>query len=375
MREPSASTPSPEGASQLVESSGARPKLRRNRVILSCQQCHKRKQQCDRGHPCSRCVSRGCPDACIYEESKEVKKRKVSEPESESTSVPDLGQSNGVDSTNGPDPIALVGLDALLQVLQGANTNASNDVSTPSSDRVDFPRSPAQVSENAVQVAATALSQLSQQEAPDTHYPFVGMIDTFRGFGTQTPLSGELKRHFPNQKITAFLLSYYFDRSSSHWVFPVIHRPCFENCYRTFSSGALPPTLEFIALLAITCATALQFLPETDEDSTLFADYVPGRKVLEERLLEFSRCVLFAWTEYPLSSLERVQALALFAMYQWNDARAGESWCIITLAIRKAQTLSLNRDGATAWRMPPEEAEVRRRIWCKALSLIGGLST
>lgn len=104
----------------------------------------------------------------------------MSEPESESTSVPDVGQSNGVDSTNGPDPNALVGLDALLQVLQGANTNTSNDVSTPSSDRVDFPRSPAQVSENAVQVAATALSQLSQQEAPDTHYPFVGMIDTVR---------------------------------------------------------------------------------------------------------------------------------------------------------------------------------------------------
>jgi hypothetical protein len=106
----------------------------------------------------------------------------VSEPESESTSVPDVGQSNGVDSTNGPDPNGLVGLDALLQVLQGANTNTSNDVSTPSSDRVDFPRSPAQVSENAVQVAATALSQLSQQEAPDTHYPFpfVGMIDTVR---------------------------------------------------------------------------------------------------------------------------------------------------------------------------------------------------
>ncbi|KAH9960475.1 hypothetical protein BC827DRAFT_397878 [Russula dissimulans] len=74
MREPSDSATSPESASPVTEPTN-RPKLRRNRVIF-CQQCHKRKQQCDRGHPCSRCVSRGCPDACIYEEPKEVKRRK-----------------------------------------------------------------------------------------------------------------------------------------------------------------------------------------------------------------------------------------------------------------------------------------------------------
>jgi hypothetical protein len=91
----------------------------------------------------------------------------------------------------------------------------------------------------------------------------------FRGYATPMLLS-ELQRHFPNRKITTFLLSYYFDKSSVHWLFPVIHRPCFEAYYRTFSSGPLPPPIEFIALLAITCATALQFLPETDEDVRFF---------------------------------------------------------------------------------------------------------
>jgi hypothetical protein len=37
-------------------------------------------------------------------------------------------------------------------------------------------------------------------------------------------------------------------------------------------------------------------------------------------------------------------------------------------------SVSLNRDGTTTWRMPPEEAEVRRRLWCKNLSLIFGMS-
>lgn len=87
----------------------------------------------------------------------------------------------------------------------------------------------------------------------------------FRGYATPILLS-ELQRHFPNRRITTFLLSYYFDKSSAHWLLPIIHRPCFEAYYRTFSSGPLPPSIEFIALLAITCATALQFLPETDQD-------------------------------------------------------------------------------------------------------------
>lgn len=199
----------------------------------------------------------------------------------ESTNSPDLDQINGSNIVNNPDSNPLIGLDALLQVLQSAN--ASGVVSTPPPDSFDFSRSPAHVSENSVQDAATALNQLSQQEAPDTHYPFAGMILSvrtfsrryialsitslrqFRGFEPPTTLP-DLQYHFPNQKITTSLFSYYFDRSSAHWVFPVIHRPCFENYYRTCSSGELPPTVEFIALLAITCATALQFLPETDED-------------------------------------------------------------------------------------------------------------
>jgi len=147
-------------------------------------------------------VNRGCPDACTYEEPKEAKKRKcviptVSRPNrsdvsrticrlsgSESGpiqdnaepagSVPNQEQLNGSDSANNLDPNALVGLDSLLQELQ--NPNASNNtVSTPPPDSFDFSRSPAQVGENAVQVAATALNQLSQPGAPDGQYAFAGI--------------------------------------------------------------------------------------------------------------------------------------------------------------------------------------------------------
>jgi len=90
-------------------------------------------------------------------------------------SVPNQGQLNGPDSANNHDPNALVGLDSLLQELQ--NPNASNNtVSTPSPDTFAFSKSPTQVGENAVQVAATALNQLSQPGAPDGNYAFAGIV-------------------------------------------------------------------------------------------------------------------------------------------------------------------------------------------------------
>lgn len=44
-----------------------RAKRQRNRLTLSCTECHRRKQQCDRKDPCTRCVKRGIPGLCHME--------------------------------------------------------------------------------------------------------------------------------------------------------------------------------------------------------------------------------------------------------------------------------------------------------------------
>jgi len=142
----------------------------------------------------------------------------------------------------------------------------------------------------------------------------------------------------------------------------------------------------------------------------LFADYAPGRKVLQQRLVDFSRSVLLSCTDsiYPHSSLERIQALTLFSIYQWvslilalrelqllmlipreersefgrklvyHDPRNSDGTNTYSTLTSSCQALhaesrssvSLNRDGTTTWRMQPLEAEVRRRLWCMNLSLI-----
>lgn len=58
---------------QLREDSGEgstsarRPPRKRRRIIISCTECHRRKQKCDRNLPCSNCVSRHKQDSCRYE--------------------------------------------------------------------------------------------------------------------------------------------------------------------------------------------------------------------------------------------------------------------------------------------------------------------
>ncbi|KAA1466296.1 hypothetical protein DENSPDRAFT_831104 [Dentipellis sp. KUC8613] len=363
-----ASEPS-EPAASGTRNGQSKPKVKRNRIILSCQPCHRRKQQCDRGHPCQRCVGRGAAHLCKYEQSKEMGKRKTSEngfPEDLGERVNQLEGlvSNTLSSL---EPSALAGLDALLQIMHSAISSPSPP--TSSSDLTDS----TQVND-AVQVAAAALGQLSQQNTSDIlsasppFGPIAEILHNMRtsplvgGSGTSGTF-GDLGGHFPNQKITNFLMTYFFESSSVHWLWPFIHRPCFESYYRTFSSAPLPPSIEFTALLAVTCATALQFLPETEQDAITFADYPQGRHVMRQRLYEFARSVLVASTHPPTSSIERVQALGLFAIYQWNEGNAGECYYISSVAIRMAQTLAMNRDGVTTWHMRPEDAEVRRRIW------------
>lgn len=43
------------------------PPRKRRRIIISCTECHRRKQKCDRNLPCTNCVSRNKQDSCRYE--------------------------------------------------------------------------------------------------------------------------------------------------------------------------------------------------------------------------------------------------------------------------------------------------------------------
>ncbi|KAK0732709.1 hypothetical protein B0T21DRAFT_452261 [Apiosordaria backusii] len=55
-------------AAAVEDNAPARPPPRkRRRIVISCTECHRRKQKCDRQLPCTNCISRNKHSACHYE--------------------------------------------------------------------------------------------------------------------------------------------------------------------------------------------------------------------------------------------------------------------------------------------------------------------
>ncbi|TDL29441.1 hypothetical protein BD410DRAFT_833743 [Rickenella mellea] len=221
----------------------------------------------------------------------------------------------------GLEPAAIAGIDALLQLVQ-----ASSGISP-------VPVAPQQT-DNAVNVAAAALGQLSQQgsSADPVHIaPIAEILGQLRIPGDPLTLSNSLfdiRTHFPDHTLTTALLHHFFDSSSIPWVCGTLHRPVFDSCFMAFSSETHPPSVDFVALLAIVCVSALQFLPENDETNTWFTSYGPGRHVLRKRLLDFTRSVLFLTERDHYPTVERIQAMVLSALYYENEGNISQHYIL-----------------------------------------------
>ncbi|KZV64820.1 hypothetical protein PENSPDRAFT_756965 [Peniophora sp. CONT] len=385
---------SPDGEETQRElTSVQRVKLKRNRLILSCQPCHKRKQQCDRGHPCFRCVKRGTIADCVYEQPPQLNKRKNNDDEGERDDHHDHSYPNH-DSLNGPaHPGSSYGESSTPNYGQFATDTGPSDNGFHSGfdSLLDHHSTGSPVTpfdstntSNSVREAAVALGQLAQSAPPQitckatsnvglsTGIPRVSMqgsdfADMLRlpgiaAFRTVMAIS-EWAKDFPNPRLQQYLYSYYFDKSSLHWYWPIVHRPCFDALYQHNLQKNVPLDLDFLTLTAIVMALALQFLPESDDDAFIFADHPAGRHKLQERMHAFADMSLHGWTEYPDASFQRVQAHALYSMYEWHTGNAGIAYFDCGLAIRMAQTLSMNRDPIKHWGTAAYPAEVKRRLW------------
>lgn len=317
-----------------------RQKRKRNRPILSCLPCHERKQQCSRGNPCTRCVIRRTPDECKYYEKPVHRPGPVGN----SDGVAQLVQS----TLQSLEPTTIAGLQTLLQLVQ-----AGNAVMNTSGQPIDFDN--ASTSRQAAEEAVP--DQLSQQNSSKLPLPLTSHGPVLSSYDQQG--LADLQNHFPNHTITSRLLAHFFAESTVPWLWDVIDKPMFDNCYHTFSMGHCAPSMDFIALLAMVCAISLQFLPETPANSTLFTDYQHGRGVLKERMYDFS-CSILLHNPAPVPSLERIQALILLSLFQLNEGNVSGSCNSSAAAIRLAHSLRMNR---CATGLSKAEADIHQRVW------------
>lgn len=76
-----------ENSPEKDDSPARAPPRKRRRIVISCTECHRRKQKCDRKLPCTNCESRNKQDSCRYE-----------------TGAPTAKEQRGSTSSNGDIP-------------------------------------------------------------------------------------------------------------------------------------------------------------------------------------------------------------------------------------------------------------------------------
>src|ERR1700742_3125843 len=100
-------------------------------------------------------------------------------------------------------------------------------------------------------------------------------MEQVRGSGVDSLRSiitlAQFNDYMPEPKIAHFLQSHFFEKSSFHWLWPILNKHCFEVCNSTGTTleRHLSPNIEFYAVVCMVFAIALQFLPETNEDVSI----------------------------------------------------------------------------------------------------------
>ncbi|KAH7343327.1 fungal-specific transcription factor domain-containing protein [Rhizoctonia solani] len=336
-------------------------KLKRNRITLSCTECHRRKQQCDRGNPCSRCVKRGMAEQC-YMESPPVPSRKAS--------VIDTSESERLTQR-------IEQLEALVRASYGhAGDPATMSVADMAALLSNTPHAPAQVpippsnsqeqlqSERSVQDAAAALGQLSQTNGENPLAVLLSQLGSTKP-SADDPNPADPVASFPaSPHVTGQLARYFFEASSIHWYCVAVHKPVFYDAYLEFFSGRHQnaPDLDFCVLLAAMCALTLQFCGDADAQAIL-VEGAMDKDNLRRKMFEFARTMLAHSERIQGPTLERITAMILIAIYLENEGVVNEYYGTIGSAIRTAQSMGMHRDGEGKWQMNPVEAEQRRRLW------------
>ncbi|OAR00305.1 hypothetical protein LLEC1_05091 [Akanthomyces lecanii] len=287
----------------------AEPASKRKRSVISCTECHRRKQKCNRQHPCQRCTQ------CHYESA-----------DTQSIMVND----------NPPDMAAT----SISQSLGGVT---------------DFISSPSTTSEYLV--------SKSMGYAPAN----TGTLSIIQSLGVMTVESSEsfpnpntdavlqfraLIRQLPPQRHINKLISFFYKELS--WQYDIVHEKTFRlqlNAWEQIAYAArnqpchLSPDLRhFPALLFQLLAQALLFQPVRNDESLEDLRHAPDMD-LADVATEFSDAgqqvsAIFGPREV---TMVKVQAGLLRACFEKTTGLVVEAWHTLGQTIRDAQELGLHR--------------------------------
>ncbi|KAH7321205.1 hypothetical protein B0I35DRAFT_209418 [Stachybotrys elegans] len=310
------------------------PPKKRRRIVVSCTECHRRKQKCDRELPCANCKTRCREFACAYENGAptaaraQVKRDEYSEPKThtppQSTEAPlstmaaSLGYSQTGTTTMG-----------FLKKIESAGAN-DQPHHTP---------------------------HTSQQDSLALKEKYKGLI-----------------RQLPAKVYLDELIAIFF--KDHNWQYAGIDEEIFKKQYREWfdtpftvlstkgPEGLSPELRTFPAVLFQIIAISLLSLlegPHSMFDTLKYA----GDMTFEDLAKDYSEsgtniANLFAKKHLTVTTVE---AQFLRSCFLKSTNNVTESWHVIGTAIRDAQELGLHRDSLDPKPLNQSIKEVLRNQW------------
>ncbi|KAM4063994.1 fungal zn(2)-Cys(6) binuclear cluster domain-containing protein [Hirsutella rhossiliensis] len=362
------------------------PQQRRKRMVISCNECHRRKQRCDRRQPCSNCTKRDKVHLCFYEnqephlcfyENQEPEPARAS-PASDSISMsvgaralmPQPGGSSSVDNSPASQSQTIVSPTTTAAAAAAvAHQNAAEDLgfSITSTDTLNFIR---QITGSEQHASASSAAQSTREPR------------TTREARSGSDMSLQYRnvvRQLPPKRYADILVRSFFVNTA--WHYDVLDSGGFEEqlaCwyrvpYTTLSHGPLsmPPEIRlFPALLFQVLAQALLFQPMGSNDALNDLKYAPGM-TYPDLAMEYSDAgnTIMAMLGSRDSNMVKVHAGLLQVSFQRSTGSIIEAWHSLGSTIRDAQEMGLHcidispEDLAMSSPEQLRELETRRKMW------------
>ncbi|RDW88945.1 hypothetical protein BP6252_00977 [Coleophoma cylindrospora] len=320
-----------------------KPTRKRKRIVISCTECHRRKQKCDRASPCANCVARGKESSCHYENEAA---RKQQEDEDASFKAKNRNQN----PANAIKPVSATA--AQVATLGYAKENGNNTLGL-------FKK---------IEDYGGDSGFLSATVSEAAHIS--GLREKYKSLIRQLPSKPHIEKlvetFFRDVNPTYFTL----DEST----FKELWSEWSNLSFSTLNKGPLElsPDLRFFpGLLFQVIAQAMQFQPP-DYDPSLDCLKYAAAMSLDDLASDYSESGVSILTLLGKrhTTLITVQAGFLRTSFLKNCGLVPESWHSLSITIRDAQEIGLHKEIVDHQPRDPGQAlenlwtvQLRRRMW------------
>ena len=339
-----------------------RRKITRNRELLACSECRRRKLRCDRGTPCMGCRKRGNEDACTYQRSlsklEHDRERRV-QAEARLGRLEQLVQQLA-QNEKGSEPLRR---EAISQLSTIQATTGEEPIETDA--RISTTNTPVLHGSTNWSSMLEDLRELREVVLPiDNDFIDEEDSDGEQATGSNFILSSRpllsfqtiLNRYLPERRDVDRLTASYFRNIGASA--PFIHTSQFRRLYQGFWKDPSNVPVLWVSMLFSICHIAR---------TTLSAG-----KVSESREIKYddaaAHCLVLG--EYHRPKKFSVESLLLYVQARcWAGLGiSSDIGLLLGLLVRLATSMKYHRD-PSLFRFSAFEAEMRRRVWSLCLQM------